>query len=297
MRSRYSPFHVFASLILALAISSILGCEAHDSTKEGISTVKSADGSSIAYGVRGEGDITIVFIHGWTCNHGFWDPQIEHFSKNHRVVWLDLAGHGLSGSKRENYTVSAFGEDVAAVVNRTTKNNIILVGHSMGGPVAIEAADLLGEKVLGIVAVDIFVSPLGLSDSEQKIQEIMKPFEGDFKTASENFVRPMFNPTADPRVVEWIVEIMSGADKDMAVSALRETLQWLVRDSSSALKKYAEKLHNINGTHDTTPAGKKAASYDNVITIPDVNHFVPQVKPDAFNRALETIISEYGKSQ
>jgi len=298
MHSKYRSINVLAAFAIALTVFFVTGCTAYQpSMKEKISTVKSADGSSIAYGVRGEGDITIVFVHGWTCNHTFWDPQIEHFSKTHKVVWLDLAGHGLSGSKRENYTMPAFGEDVAAVVNRTAKNNVILVGHSMGGPVIVEAADRLGEKILGIVAVDIFLNPLGLPDSKQQIDELIKPFEGDFKAASEKFVRSMFNPTADPQVVESIVEIMSGADKDMAVSALRETLQWLIRNGSSVLGKYSEKLRNINGTHDTIPAGKKPASYENVITIPDVNHFVPQVKPDVFNRALETIISEYRKSR
>nr|VFK61696.1 MAG: Pimeloyl-ACP methyl ester carboxylesterase [Candidatus Kentron sp. TC] len=298
MRSRYRlPIHVFTSLIIALAISSLIGCGPHDEpTKQEMSTVESADGSSIAYGVRGEGDITIVFVHGWTCNHRLWDPQIEHFSKTHKVVWLDLAGHGSSGSKRENYTMSAFGEDVAAVANQTAKDNIILVGHSMGGPVIVEAAERLGEKILGIVAVDIFLNPLELPDSEQQIEEFLKPFESDFKATSEKFVRSMFNPTADPHVVESIVGIMSGADKDMAVSALRETLRWLVRNASSVLEQYPEKLRNINGTHDAIPAGK-TASYGNVITIPDVNHFVAQVEPDEFNRALETIISGYRKSR
>nr|VFK23004.1 MAG: Pimeloyl-ACP methyl ester carboxylesterase [Candidatus Kentron sp. MB]VFK26599.1 MAG: Pimeloyl-ACP methyl ester carboxylesterase [Candidatus Kentron sp. MB]VFK74526.1 MAG: Pimeloyl-ACP methyl ester carboxylesterase [Candidatus Kentron sp. MB] len=292
MRSRSGAIPIFTACAIALTILFITGCVAHKPSSKGdVPTVRSADGSSIAYGVRGEGDITIVFVHGWTCNHLFWKPQIEYFSKTHKVVWLDLAGHGFSDSKRRDYTVSAFGEDVAAVVRAAKGNNVILVGHSMGGPVSIEAANLLGEKILAIVGVDIFFTSLELPDSDQRIRGFIKPFEDDFQATSKKFVRSMFNPQADPRQVELIAEIMSGADKKMAVSALRETIQWLVRNTPSSLEKYRTKLHNINGTHATTSANETAMH--NVVTIPDVNHFVAQVKPDAFNRALERIISEY----
>nr|VFK40613.1 MAG: Pimeloyl-ACP methyl ester carboxylesterase [Candidatus Kentron sp. SD]VFK45922.1 MAG: Pimeloyl-ACP methyl ester carboxylesterase [Candidatus Kentron sp. SD]VFK79854.1 MAG: Pimeloyl-ACP methyl ester carboxylesterase [Candidatus Kentron sp. SD] len=301
MHSRYGSVHIFTAFMIAFTILFVTGCATtHKSStaRKVVPAVKSADGSPIAYGVQGKGDITIVFVHGWACNHLFWEPQIAHFSKTHKVVWLDLAGHGYSGSKRRDYTMRAFGEDVAAVARKVAGDNIILVGHSMGGPVSIEAADLLGERVLGIVGVDIFFTGLGLPDSEQGISELMKPFEDDFLATSEKFARSMFNPQADPRLVESIAGIMSGADKKMAISALRETLQWLNRNTSSLPTpsvpgKHLAKLRNINGTRAATSADGKTATHKNVITIPDVNHFVAQVKPDAFNRALEKIISEY----
>jgi len=111
----------------------IAGCSAVKDTKqECISTAKSKDGSLIAYGAKGQGSPTIVFVHCWTCNQGFWNSQMDYFSQKYRVVRLDLAGHGASKSNRAKYTMSGFGEDVFAVVNDIKADNVILVGHSMG---------------------------------------------------------------------------------------------------------------------------------------------------------------------
>ncbi len=257
--------------------------------KENYSTVNSADGSSIAYGVRGQGDVTIVFIHCWTCNHEFWNPQVDFFSKKHKVVWLDLAGHGISGSNRQKYTMAAFGEDVAAVVNKIDGENVILVGHSMGGPVAIEAAKLLGDKVLGIVGVDTFYIPFEYPKSETKIEEFMEPFKDDFKGASEQMIRSMFIPEADPTLISSIVKQMSGANKEMGINAMHEAFRWNKKNNPSSLDEYSNQLRNINGA----PTGKETALNKSVVLIPGVGHFVPQVKPSKFNKALSKIISEY----
>ncbi|MEX0727204.1 MAG: alpha/beta hydrolase, partial [Planctomycetaceae bacterium] len=120
--------------------------------------VPSADGVVIRYEVRGENENaeqpTLVFIHGWCCNRTFWEPQLAHFAKRFQVVAVDLAGHGKSDAGRENWTMEAFGQDVAAVVNDVGADRVILVGHSMGGPVILEAADILGDKVAGLIPVD-----------------------------------------------------------------------------------------------------------------------------------------------
>ena len=79
--------------------------------------VISADGLSIAYRVEGNGNPTLVFIPGVSCDKSYWDPQVSHFAQKYRVVAIDLAGQGESGLNRERWTMEAFGEDVAAVVN------------------------------------------------------------------------------------------------------------------------------------------------------------------------------------
>ncbi|MHB8809295.1 MAG: alpha/beta fold hydrolase [Desulfobulbaceae bacterium] len=72
----------------------------------------SKDGTPISYEVHGAGEPTLVFVHGWSCDGRYWREQIPHFAKGHRVVVLDLAGHGHSGLARTRYTMAAFGEDV-----------------------------------------------------------------------------------------------------------------------------------------------------------------------------------------
>lgn len=281
------------ALVVIFLTALIAGCSSVQSinkeNKEKISTVNSTDGSSITYGVRGQGNVTIVFVHCWTCNHEFWNSQVEFFSKKHKVVWLDLAGHGLSNSNRQDYTMPAFGEDVAAVINEIGGDNIILVGHSMGGPVAIEAAKLLGDKVIGIVGVDTFYTPFEYPKSEAKIDGFIKPFKDDFKVTSEKMVRSMFTPEADPELISSIVNKMSIANKEMGTSAMYEIFKWNAENVPFSLDKHSKQLRNINGA----PTGKETALHESVILIPGVGHFVAQVKPNAFNKVLSDIISEY----
>lgn len=277
--------------LIAISIFTVaLGCTTPQKIREtNISTVASSDGSPITYGVSGQGDITLVFVHCWTCNHEFWRPQIEYFSSKHKVIWVDLAGHGLSGSHRKQYTMDAFGRDVAAVVNKTNSQNIVLVGHSMGGPVAIEAAKILDDKVIGVVGVDTFYTPFEFPKSEAKISEFIKPFENNFKGESEQLVRSMFTPAADQDLITSIVNQMSVASPDMGISAMHEIFKWHARNNPSALDIYADKLRNINAA----PTKEKKALHSSVTLIPDVGHFVAQVKPNEFNNVLNEIIAQF----
>jgi pimeloyl-ACP methyl ester carboxylesterase len=70
------------------------------------------DGTGLAYAESGGGDPTFVFVHGWTCNHTHFAPQVAHFAKDHRVVAVDLRGHGASDTPVQRYTVQGFADDV-----------------------------------------------------------------------------------------------------------------------------------------------------------------------------------------
>lgn len=282
--------HAFIRFVSLLSVVVIFGCASFQDRKQArISSVLSADGSPISFGVKGSGEPTIVFVHCWTCDHTFWKNQIAYFSKKNKVVWLDLAGHGLSGSTRSEYTMEAFGKDVAAVVNKAGGDRVILVGHSMGGPVTMEAAKILGDRVVAVVGVDTFYTPFQFPKSEAEIEGFVKPFEKDFSGASRQMVQSMFTPDVDPELKASIVEHFSGAEPEMGVSAMYEIFRWNVRNVPSVLESYSNKLKNINAA----PKGNETALHTSVTLIPGVGHFVPQVKPDEFNAALSDIISEY----
>ncbi|MGD9366440.1 MAG: alpha/beta hydrolase [Desulfobacteraceae bacterium] len=282
--------HFVHKLVPLLLVLVMFGCASlRDRKQEVISTVLSADDSPISFAVKGIGEPTIVFVHCWTCNHKFWKHQIEYFSEKYKVIWLDLAGHGMSGSTRSDYTMEAFGEDVAAVVNKVAGNRIVLVGHSMGGPVSIEAAKILGDKVVAVVGVDTFYTPFQHPKSEAEIEEFVKPFEKDFIGASQQMVNSMFTPNVDPELKASIVKQFSGENPEMGISAMYEIFRWSVKNVPFSLTAYSNKLRNINAA----PTGNETALHEGVTLIPGVGHFVPQVKPEEFNDALSEIIREY----
>jgi pimeloyl-ACP methyl ester carboxylesterase len=277
-------------LVPLLFVVAVLGCASlKDQKNEVVSTVLSSDGSPISFAVKGMGEPTIVFVHCWTCNHKFWRHQIEYFSKKYKVVWLDLAGHGLSGSTRSDYTMEAFGDDVAAVVNKVGAKRVVLVGHSMGGPVSIEAANILGDKVAGVVGVDTFYTPFQYPKSQAEIEGFVKPFEKDFVGTREQMFQSMFTPNADPELKASIAKQSSGANPEMGISAMYEIFRWNVQNVPDSLNSCADKLKNINAA----PTGNETALHKSVTLIPGVGHFVPQVKPEEFNAALSEIIIEF----
>lgn len=90
--------------------------------------VQSADGIPIAFESAGTGGRALVFIHGWSCDRAYWKAQVPAFADRHRVVALDLAGHGESGGGRAAYTMAAFGADVAAVMDHLGLEDAVLIG-------------------------------------------------------------------------------------------------------------------------------------------------------------------------
>ena len=117
---------------------------------------RSSDGVEIVYYEKGAGNKTLLFIHGYGCNSKYWWAQLQHFSKNYRVISIDIGGHGESGTNRNNYTMANFGADVVAVMNEENIKQSYLIGHSMGGPVALEAAVILQDRITAIIGVDTF---------------------------------------------------------------------------------------------------------------------------------------------
>lgn len=110
--------------------------------------------SQFGFEAAGSGSPAIVFVHGWSCNRTYWRSQVATFAETNRVVAVDLAGHGESGAGRPDWTMRAFGDDVAAIMDAEELRDAVLVGHSMGGDVIVEAALAVPDRVRALVWVD-----------------------------------------------------------------------------------------------------------------------------------------------
>ena len=258
-----------------------------------IDTVTTADQVTIQYETTGRGEPALVFVHCWTCNRSYWDSQVEHFKGRNQVVRLDLAGHGESGKTRKDYTIETFGGDVTAVVEKLGLKKVILIGHSMGGPVSVEAAKKLGDRVVGVVGVDTFYTPFQVPKDPKKAEEMakgfIKPFEENYSEASAKFVSNFFAPGADPALIERVSNTTRSTDKVMANSAMRNIFGWYQANSPAALEALGPKLRNINAN----PKGDAKPLHPSVTMISGAGHFIPLEKPVEFNKALETIVTGY----
>src|ERR1700687_2033069 len=160
------------------------------------------NGVTLAYEDRGAGKPAFVLVHGWTCDRSSFAPQAEHFARRHRVVSVDLRGHGASDKPEGEYSIATFADDVASVIEHLGLGAVVAVGHSMGGVTVLQLAAAHPERVAAIVMVD--PAPLVVAPEVREGVEIMLRAiaAGDQQMRRQFVANRMFLPTSDRALVE-----------------------------------------------------------------------------------------------
>ncbi|AMV73726.1 alpha/beta hydrolase [Desulfuromonas carbonis] len=253
----------------------------------------SHDGIPLACDCGGEGGPLLLFVHGWTCRRSYWRPQLDHFSSRYAVAAPDLPGHGDSanGSRsrsRSRWSVESFGRDIAACVDALTAREVVLVGHSMGGAVALEAARQLGAKVVGVVLVDTFVIDYG-GLSAETVQAIAAPFQEDFAAAMAGLVEQTATAATPAALKKQLIEEMSTADPAWALPAWEALLTWSPQAAFSELRM---PIYAINGALIPASARERCAPFVTETLVPGAGHFLQMEDPAHFNKVLEEVLGQ-----
>lgn len=252
----------------------------------------SKGGLPISYEVYGTGEPTLVFVHGWSCDSRYWREQLPYFSKTHRVVTLDLAGHGHSGMARRRYTMRAFGEDVKAVTDAVGGKSVILIGHSMGGSVIVEAARLMPKQVIGLIGIDTLEN-IEFKMTGQDVKKMTNPLKKDFQAGTRAFVGQMISPNTDAGLRDWILADITAQPPAIALSAMEEMMsQYITGEAARIFKEVRIPVVTVNG--DKWPVNYEAnrrhmKSYEAII-LAKADHFLMMDRPEEFNKALEKAI-------
>jgi len=254
--------------------------------------VTSRDGVPIRFSTQGAGEPALVFVHGWTCDRTFWRQQVDEFSRTHRVVTIDLAGHGESGRNRAVWSMGAFGEDVVAVIEALKLKDVVLIGHSMGGPVIAEAASRIPDRVRGIVGVDTWQN-LSVERSPEQISRELSGFRADYSAAVRPYVARMFVSTTDSTLARWITERMLRTPPEIAIGAAEGVLHWNRAEATSAFGRIHVPVVTINADLFRTniEASRSVVPSLEVKTLPGLGHFVMLEAPARFNAALAEVIA------
>ncbi len=101
----------------------------------------------------------IVFVHGCGDDHTVFENQLTFFSSSHRVIAVDLRGHGSSDAPEQDYTVAGFAEDLAWLCTELSLNKPVLVGHSMGGNIVLDFAARYPDALSSLIMIDSCVLP------------------------------------------------------------------------------------------------------------------------------------------
>ncbi len=164
-------FNLRSSLVFAVVLVFALavwpsgrlevGAATVDKSANGESRFTTLDGARIHYVNYGKGSDALLLIHGWTMNLDSWRDQVSDFAKRNRVIALDLPGHGQSDKPQVTYSMDLFARAVEAVMRDAKVKRAVLVGHSMGTPVARQFYRKYPDKTLAIVIVDGALRPFG----------------------------------------------------------------------------------------------------------------------------------------
>jgi len=183
----------------------------------------SADGLPIGWHQYGHGDPAVVLIHGWAEDSTIWRAQLAALATHYTVVTLDLGGQGVSGATRRDWSLASFAQDVAAVTASLPNSRIVLVGQGMGGPVALEAAPLIGARLAGLIGVETFRTLGEPAPLPSQVEQAVQPFRTDFAGAVRRFVTAtLFLPRSDPALVRTIADLMAHTDPERGVAALTD---------------------------------------------------------------------------
>jgi pimeloyl-ACP methyl ester carboxylesterase len=255
--------------------------------------VTSTDGVRVAYEARGAGLPALVFVHGWSCDRSYWKGQLEPFSRRFKVLAIDLAGHGQSSFGHEAWTMGAFGGDVAAVVEKLGLQRVILIGHSMGGDVIVEATRRLPGRVVGLIWVDTY-KQLRTGRTPEQVKAMVAPMRADFVEGTRALVRSMFPASADRSLVERVAADMSAAPPTVALPALESALSFS-REIPRALQELKLPVVAINPERPPTDAASMERFGVEVILMSGVGHFLMLEDPERFNRLLAAAIARLAR--
>jgi pimeloyl-ACP methyl ester carboxylesterase len=250
----------------------------------------------------GRGAPPLVFVHGFACTHDDWHFQLEHFAKSNDVVACDLRGHGETPGRPQECSIEHYGGDVAALILNLELKDTVLVGHSMGCRVVLEAARLVPKKVSGVVLVDGSRSAAGDADAAEKSaratienlgyrafaealfrQMFFKPSaQADAIVARAVKISAEFGPHLWPRMTRW-----DAAGMEDAFAALRAPLLAIQSTTRNAQLQRAPLK-----PEDTSPwldyVQSKGAKVE---IVPDTGHFTMLEAPDTVNRLIADFLA------
>jgi pimeloyl-ACP methyl ester carboxylesterase len=244
------------------------------------------DGVHIEYRTYGQGDLAIILIHGWATDANYWHAQLDVLKTRYTVVAVDLAGHGASSNNRTEWSMEKYGEDVATVARALPNPQIILVGHSMGGTVALEAAPRIGQRVIGIIAVDALKS-VGLPPTPPgEINKRVAPFRTDFIGSVRKYVtEELFEKGADPVFVQKVAYDMSLEPPEVAIPSLQALLSMDFATVLPAIHVPVMAINSDLGATDEKRIRKSLPGFKADI-IAHSSHFLMMEVPDKFNPIL-----------
>ena len=242
----------------------------------------------------GAGSVPVVFVHSLAGNTQQWSAQLSHVRTTRRAVALDLRGHGQSlPPAKGDYAIDAMAQDIQMVIEQLGIPRFILVGHSLGGSVAVAYAGAYPQQVAGLLLVD----PSG--DSTQmpveEVQHYLGALESDaYSSVVEGYWSQLLTGSAETTAAKIMQDLRDTA-KATVVGVFRELFKY---NPVPALERYAgPKLSVITALNETPFSLHKLVSDLPHKVITGTGHWLQLDKPAEFNRTMDEFLTAIGNGR
>lgn len=258
-----------------------------------VKEIAGRDGAKLVYEEVGSDEPALVFIHCWSCNREYWRGQVKDLSQDFRLVLIDLPGHGESkpGEKIPD-TVEKMAQQVVAVLDHLDLKESILVGSSMGGPIALEVARQRPKRVRGVIGVDTLQNA-EFKFPKEMMEEAAAKMEADYARALREMMPRMFTPKSNPKIVEWAIAESQKSDPKVTIPLLRNfektDLKKLFKGAKVPIRSVNALPYSPEAQKTDVAVNRKYADFD-VIEMAGVGHFLMLEKPKEFNAQLRRAI-------
>ena len=262
------------------------------------------DGAAISYRAFGRpGGGGIVLVHGGAAHARWWDHIAPLMARAERVVALDLSGHGDS-DRRDVYTLDCWAQEVLAVATAAgIADPPVIIGHSMGGFVALRVAGLYGAQLEGVVIIDSPVRDITPEEQAARDQRAFGPLRV-YPTREAAIAR--FHPIPDQPVLPYVAEHVAAT----SIRAVPGGWSWKFDPrvfgrpplTPALLTRFACRVGLVSAEHGIVNPETSELMYDRLgrraplIQIPAAGHHVMLDHPIALVTGLRTLLADWEHS-
>lgn len=266
-------------------------------------------GIRLFYDQHGDGRPPLVFVHGYGCSHDDWQAQVDFFRAQHRVVTCDLPGHGASASHPEHCSIESFGADVAALLAALELPPAVLIGHSMGCRVVLQAYLDAPERVAGLILVD--GSCVG-QDDPRKAEQDMRQHISDvgYTVMVRELFADMFLKGRHEALKQRLINRALTLPEAVGAPLFARLVAWDAGQMGVALSQVRVPLLALQSTYlnpervrlplqpgDTTPWTERLhrdVPTSQIQIISEAGHFPMLEVPETVNQAIAAFVAQGG---
>lgn len=283
----------------AIAITLLLTLPITASSNTLLTKQIEVNGATLHYLEMGQGPV-MIFIHGWSANAQYWQPQLEYFAQHYRVIAYDWRGMGQSTGGDKAYPFTQLVDDLNAFIIQLNITKPILVGHSLGGVTALHFAAKHPSKAGAIIAVDApgdgnwitgklsHISSKALSFvSDKRVLAWQLPINQYF-FYSDDFIQQQPN-----KILAWRKQFLSNSrtalEHAFKAMAYRTPLPTVNTDVSVLL---------VQGEQDRFISLTQSRQYQQKFShaelkiLPGAGHMSTEEKPELFNIMLRDFLNQ-----